>query len=61
MLAAARTHVIEPIGGRGLREISRETEVVVIGAGSAGAMTAYFLAKRGVPVVVCEKGRVAGE
>ncbi|MEM8743789.1 MAG: FAD-binding oxidoreductase, partial [Pseudomonadota bacterium] len=38
-----------------------ETDVVVIGAGIAGVATAYFLAKRGQKVVVCEKGRVAGE
>ena len=38
-----------------------ETDVVIIGAGIAGIETAYFLAQRGVKVVVCEKGRVAGE
>ena len=38
-----------------------EADVVVIGAGIAGTATAYFLAKRGVKVVLCEKGRVAGE
>ena len=36
-------------------------DVVVIGAGVAGTATAYFLAKRGVSVLLCEKGRVAGE
>lgn len=36
-------------------------DVVVIGAGVAGTATAYFLAQRGQKVVLCEKGRVAGE
>ena len=36
-------------------------DVVVIGGGIVGISTAYFLAKSGVSVLVCEKGRVAGE
>ncbi len=38
-----------------------EVDVVVIGAGIAGTATAFFLAERGVKVLLCEKGRVAGE
>lgn len=38
-----------------------EVDVIVIGAGIAGTACAYFLAKRGVSVLLCEKGRVAGE
>ncbi len=36
-------------------------DVVIIGAGIIGTSTAYFLAKHGAKVLLCEKGRVAGE
>jgi glycine/D-amino acid oxidase-like deaminating enzyme len=36
-------------------------DVVVIGAGIAGICAALYLVQRGLKVVVCEKGRVAGE
>src|SRR5437870_12252459 len=39
----------------------READVVVGGAGIVGCATAYFLARRGVRVVVVERGRVPGE
>jgi glycine/D-amino acid oxidase-like deaminating enzyme len=35
--------------------------VVVIGGGIIGVCTAFFLARKGVPVVLCEKGEIAGE
>lgn len=36
-------------------------DVVVIGGGVIGVMSAWFLAKKGLRVVLCEKGRIAGE
>lgn len=36
-------------------------DVVVIGGGIIGVMTAWALARAGLRVVICEKGRVAGE
>ena len=36
-------------------------DVVVIGGGIVGCSTAWFLARRGLRVVLCEKGRIAGE
>ncbi len=36
-------------------------DVVVVGGGVAGVSTAWFLARAGVSVALCEKGRIAGE
>lgn len=36
-------------------------DVVVLGGGVIGVMTAWFLAERGLRVTLCEKGRIAGE
>jgi glycine/D-amino acid oxidase-like deaminating enzyme len=39
----------------------RRADVVIVGGGVVGVSAALFLAERGVRVVVCEKGRIAGE
>ena len=41
--------------------LPQNVDVVVIGAGVIGISTAWFLARQGVSVLVCDKGRVAGE
>jgi len=41
--------------------VPASADVVIIGAGIVGVSTAWFLARQGVNVVVCEKGHVAGE
>jgi len=41
--------------------IPREADVVIIGGGIVGVSTAWFLARQGVDVVLCEKGHIAGE
>ncbi len=38
-----------------------QADVVVIGGGVIGVMTAWFLAERGERVILCEKGRIAAE
>ena len=37
------------------------TEVVVVGGGIIGSSTALFLARKGIPVVLCEKGQIGAE
>jgi glycine/D-amino acid oxidase-like deaminating enzyme len=39
----------------------RSAEVVIVGGGIVGCAAAYYLSKRGVSVVVCEKGNVGLE
>ena len=39
----------------------KRCDVVVLGGGVIGVMTAWFLAERGFSVTLCEKGRIAGE
>ena len=41
--------------------LPERTEVVVIGGGIIGTTAAYYLARRGVPVTLIEKGVVGGE
>jgi glycine/D-amino acid oxidase-like deaminating enzyme len=36
-------------------------DVAIIGGGIAGCSAAYFLARSGIAVLLCEKGRIAGE
>ncbi|WP_374292454.1 NAD(P)/FAD-dependent oxidoreductase [Paenirhodobacter enshiensis] len=42
-------------------ELPAQVEVVVIGGGIVGTMTALTLAERGIPVALCEKGVIGGE
>lgn len=42
-------------------ELPASTEIVIIGGGIIGVSTALHLAQRGIPVVLLEKGVIAGE
>jgi len=52
------THLSPP---QFLDRVPREVDLVIIGAGVIGITTAWFLASSGLKVIVCDKGRVAGE
>jgi len=41
--------------------VPRLAEVIIVGGGIIGVSTTYFIAERGVRVVLCEKGVIAGE
>ncbi len=43
------------------RPLPESVEVAIIGGGVVGVSAALMLAEWGVPVLVCEKGRIAGE
>lgn len=43
------------------QSIPDSADVVIIGGGIIGISTAWFLARQGINVVVCEKGHIAGE
>lgn len=63
---AMRPGTMQPVTSRarqvsGQAELPAEADVVIIGAGIMGVSTAFFLAERGLSVVVCEKGQIAGE
>ena len=44
-----------------VEKVPAEADVVIIGGGIVGVSTAWFLARQGVDVVLCEKGHIAGE
>lgn len=41
--------------------VPAKADIVIIGGGIVGVSTAWFLAKQGIDVVLCEKGHIAGE
>ena len=57
----SRISVIARHGYGWMNALPEACEVVVIGGGIAGVASAYYLARAGVPVTLCEKGRIAGE
>ena len=44
-----------------MMHLPSKVEVVIIGGGIVGTSTAYYLAKMGISVALCEKGLIGGE
>ena len=42
-------------------KIPDTADIVIIGGGIVGVSTAWFLARQGISVVLCEKGHIASE
>jgi glycine/D-amino acid oxidase-like deaminating enzyme len=51
--------LVEPVASA--EKLPAQADVVIVGGGIIGASAAFFLALRGVDVVLCEKGHIAGE
>ena len=51
--------VVDPVEADAVQP--KRADVVVIGGGIVGVSTAYALAQKGISVVLCEKGQIAGE
>src|SRR5712691_12689084 len=43
------------------QSLPARADVVIVGGGIIGTSTALFLAQKGIPTVLCEKGHIAGE
>ncbi len=43
------------------KAVPAQADVVIVGGGIIGSAAAYYLARRGISVALCEKGRIAGE
>ena len=46
---------------QGSPSLPNATSVVIIGGGIVGVCTALYLAEKGIPVVLCEKGEIGAE
>jgi glycine/D-amino acid oxidase-like deaminating enzyme len=53
--------ISEAVPARFTPALPAACDVVVLGGGVIGVMTAWYLAEQGKRVVLCEKGRIAGE
>lgn len=60
-LQVAAADVTDEWAVRGDARLPASVDVIVIGGGIVGCSAALFLAQRGIAVLLCEKGRIAGE